>query len=442
MVEEETHEETALEVPVESSILKAFDAEEREEAAIAHSSVRSQPLSLQEQLDREVLENSGDRPTVKLHPPNQEYLENIIINSSLSLDGQGATICALSGPVLSINSDNVTLCNLRVEVTGEHGKIKPEDSCAIWIKPGIKVQLNNIEVRGSVMGILAEEGEWEYPNSLNLGRLAYGQGYELLLRVIVPVDCQIDSKISGLNFQPKHLQAGANEIRIEVERLPQDTLINGNIFLVSSAVKRRIAFNACIVSLSEGQVLPPPDVIWEAKNWSNILSSQSSLSETEGIVDTVESKTDENFLNEMDSQPEESRSENNIKPTPERSEKQRNIRRGERPNPSLFRAKTAVESDPKIPATKSYQLGSAFSSPNPKNDLSNNPDLDRLNPNDCPTNASQKHQLGDAFCSPEQDSTLSEEPSSPSVDKNSSSKKGRSQSISPLFQQTPSSDEI
>ncbi len=211
-----------------------------------------------------------------------EYAGPIILNRPLILDGGGATIWSLAGPVLSIESSGVSLRNLRIEVTGCEDGTSFQDKCAILVKSGQGLQFDNIEVRGRVMGLPEEEGEWEYPSSIHLGKLAPEVEYNLRLRIIVPVKCRIVCDISGLQFKPHELSPGANEICLNIEKFPrnQDILIDGNIFLVSAFLKRRIAITAYIKSTQdEESSLSQNSIVWQPKDCLSVVNALNSKSE-------------------------------------------------------------------------------------------------------------------------------------------------------------------
>ena len=204
-----------------------------------------------------------DGSTIQLWPPKAEYPGVLVINHPMTLDGQGATFWSQTGPVLLIQSQGVSLKNLRIEVTGDQ-KNNPQDQCAIFVKSGIDVKFDDIQVRGSVMGLPQEEGEWQYPECLNLGQLAYGTDYPFSIIIYVPVPCKILTDISGLNLQPSQLSPGLNSIQLNIEKMPEDTLVSGNIFLVSASLKRRITVTAHILSPAENSTLAiPNDILWE-----------------------------------------------------------------------------------------------------------------------------------------------------------------------------------
>ena len=240
-------------------------------------------LSVQMQLD-----SLEDDATLQLRPSGGEYEGPVVINRPLILDGQGATIWSLKGPVMSIESDRVSLCNLRIEVTGEVSASSPEECSAIIVKSGEDLQLHNVEVRGTVMGIPEQEGDWYYPQALHLGQLVYGSEHDLRVRVIVPVTCQLISRIAGVDVQPNQLAPGANEIRLEVDRLPQDTLIYGSIFLVSASLKRSITLSGKIQSLQDGSATPVQGrIVWEPDNWSTLVTGDGKqLPEADSVSGT------------------------------------------------------------------------------------------------------------------------------------------------------------
>ncbi|MBP0021858.1 MAG: hypothetical protein J7647_30415 [Cyanobacteria bacterium SBLK] len=213
-------------------------------------------LTLQEELDlRAPCDN------ITLFPPNGEYEAPIAIRQPVTLEGAGATIWGKTGTVVEIDSDLVRLKNLRIEATDPQ-KIQ----CAIRVALGTSVIFENVEVRGMVIGIPTETGVWHYPESINLGQLSHGCEHQFKIRIIVPLPCQIIDEIAGLDFFPRRLQSGANEVTLRLERVPKDTLIFGSVFLVSDSLKRRMTVSAQVLPLSSGTPTRGK-LIWEAKNW-------------------------------------------------------------------------------------------------------------------------------------------------------------------------------
>ena len=103
----------------------------------------------------------------------QEYPGPLIVRRSLTIEGHGATLWALKGPVLTIEAGaKVQLKNLRIEVTGEDMQMSPEEEVAIRVAPSGHVDLDDVEVRGAIYGLPQEAGTWRYPKTLYLGPMS------------------------------------------------------------------------------------------------------------------------------------------------------------------------------------------------------------------------------------------------------------------------------
>ena len=223
--------------------------------------------ALQQQL---LAANPGD--TIALWPLNQEIEGPLIINSPVHLDAKGATLWAKKGPVLSILSNQVTLCNLRVEVTGNAQERSPTplERCAIMSESTQDINLSNIRVRGNTMGLAADEGTWLYPNELHLGSLTCDRSYEFELRVVVPVSCRVASQVAGITVQPEHLQPGRNTVLIRIESTIRDTLLMGEIRLIGEldSIVRGISTDAYVRAPQPGNRDPDSKVvIWQPAGW-------------------------------------------------------------------------------------------------------------------------------------------------------------------------------
>lgn len=220
------------------------------------------------QRDLDALPDNG---TLTLMP--REYPGPVILGHAMAIDGQGSTVWALNGPAISCEADGITLRNLRIEVTGWTETDRAEDRCALKVSPGCGITFDNVEVRGAVIGLWQEEGEWHIPNSLAIGSVPFNSEVDLLVRLWVPVACEITSKISGVLVQPQKLEAGANEITLHVERIPKDTLLNGALTISTANLKRRITVSGYI----SGDKPKKPrskkaatQVAWEPDDWQRL----------------------------------------------------------------------------------------------------------------------------------------------------------------------------
>lgn len=203
----------------------------------------------------------------------REYPGPLVLGRSVVLEGNGSTIWATRGPVVSCKGDKVVLRDLRVEVTiEENGAV--EDHCALRVEPGTDVTVQNVEVRGSVIGLPHEEGDWRYPHTLQLGSVPFGSEHDLIVRVWVPVPCEISSRISGLEVQPGRLEPGINEVTLHVERLAKDTLLSGTLYISTPQLKRSIVLNGHVskTNSKKPRTRQTAEVIWQPADWEALIA--------------------------------------------------------------------------------------------------------------------------------------------------------------------------
>jgi len=203
----------------------------------------------------------------------REYPGPLVISRSIKLDGNGSTIWAPRGPVIRCQANKVVLRDLRVEIT-VHDASDGEDHCALKVDAGSSISLENVEVRGAVIGLPQEEGDWRYPHTLQLGSVPFGIEHDLLLRLWVPVPCQISSRISGIEVQPHHLEPGTNEVTLHVERIGKDTLLSGSLYISTTQLKRGIIVTGYVLKSGpkKSRVKKPAQVIWQPPDWEALVA--------------------------------------------------------------------------------------------------------------------------------------------------------------------------
>lgn len=448
---EKPQNQTPKTVTVKASTVEKFEEKQKTVSTPPSSSFEdtSDLEILKEQYRQEsqntLQEKLNSLPTksiLELWPKGGEYAGPIKIDRSLQLDGQDATFWSLHGPVLVIESDEVSLSNLRIEVTGEESKSR-EEQCAIFVKNGKKIQFNNVEVRGLVMGLPEEEGEWKYPETLNLGKLNYGQEYRFLLRIVTPTECKIASSISGVTFEPTQLNSGYHEICLHIDQMPKDTLLNGAIFLISASFKRRIPLTAHIQSLTNHQLEVSEDsVIWEPSDWSNSLpvsSEDESFSEAEYTDSDVVT-----FTNLTVTESSEETQESSADPKlpiyePDKeflSKRQIKVRKGEPYDHTLFQSQRN-QSSQKVDQTQKIEPSQP---PKLFTQSQKNQNLPSSEPKiESDSESSELPSIFSQQKSEPTESPSSEETSSNSSDIHSSKPTARSRTVNPLFQQKQTS---
>jgi hypothetical protein len=194
-----------------------------------------------------------------------EYPGPIVINKPVLIDGNGATIWAISGPVVSVRSGGVALREVKIEVTGDNSAGDREARCALEVESGGNIDLEKVEVRGIVTGLLGEEGEWAYPRALRLGALADETGRDFVARLGVPVPCRLSADVPGLHIVTPDLTPGLNVVHFRVANPPRATWSNGRITLFTGSLRRTISVTIqslpSIRNTSWG--LDPRKVVWE-----------------------------------------------------------------------------------------------------------------------------------------------------------------------------------
>lgn len=180
-----------------------------------------------------------------LHLPRNEYHGPVRVDKALTIEGNGSTLWSRSGPVLHVDEPGVRLHGLGIEVTGsdECG----EAGVALSIAAGCAPEMRQVQVRGRVVGLEEETGEWALPPALSLGTLAPRQRNEFRLVLRVPVACRLSSAVSGVRLAPETLAAGETEITLRVEGVSADTLIAGDIVLHSPHLQRTIGLTGSTV---------------------------------------------------------------------------------------------------------------------------------------------------------------------------------------------------
>ncbi len=212
-----------------------------------------------------------DDQTLTLDAP-KERPGPVVLRNNATLDGRGCTVWAREGPVVRVIAERAVLKDLRIEYTGPDGGVALSADHA-------GITLDNVTVRGAVVGLAVEAGEWRYPHQLNLGTVLPGVPHAVRLRVVVPVPCQLSSEVAGVTLTPRTLAPGAHEVRLLIEPLSKDTLVCGTLTIKTAFLRREIVLNAHALAPAAG--LPPPAsqqerVVWEPPDWATAATAARS----------------------------------------------------------------------------------------------------------------------------------------------------------------------
>lgn len=178
--------------------------------------------------------NSGSGSSFVLTPG--EYEGPLVVDRSCTVDGCQSTLWADVGPVLIITAPNVTIKNLRVEVTG--GQTDETAETAIKTEDP-QTKLDNVEVRGNVVGFPQEADHWDVPGIISLGEFAADRVNTFAMDLKVPSSATLECRVKDIHISPSSLSVGQNSLIITTDKLRNDTILYGEI-MVKSAVSRRI----------------------------------------------------------------------------------------------------------------------------------------------------------------------------------------------------------
>jgi hypothetical protein len=188
-----------------------------------------------------LIDNVKSGGVLKLDPPKKEYEGPIVIRKPITIEGQHSTFWAKEkGPVLSIESSGVIINDLNIEITGKEDELSGKDACALVVGDKLGISLNNVSVRGNVLGLDEEEGDWLYPRSIKLS-LKSGKPNDFKAKIVAPVPCSLKSEIAGLTVHPSGIKGGKEtEITLRVEALPEGVRLRGTIILKTAFLCRII----------------------------------------------------------------------------------------------------------------------------------------------------------------------------------------------------------
>jgi len=169
--------------------------------------------------------------------PPGEYQGPLVIRRSCTVEGAGATLWSGNGPVLVVEAPQVTIRNLRVEVTGR--QLQPAQQTAVQVKAQ-SCQLENVEVAGLVTGLKGEAEDWCLPRLIDCGSFAAGQDNSFYLELWLPQAAMVENLMEGVQLQPAQLQPGWNRLELHTGEISDNTILYGEFLLKTAQVSRRV----------------------------------------------------------------------------------------------------------------------------------------------------------------------------------------------------------
>lgn len=163
--------------------------------------------------------------------PSGEFEGPLIINKPLRVKGKNTTVWAKKSPVIKITSNGVTIENIRAEIT--EGSIEEPAVAADFMTAA-----SNIEVLGRVSGFGEEDGFFDIPRTIELGRFPAEQENSFRLIVNVPAKTEIVCEMREVSLEPKTLAAGRNELTITVNGISERTFLYVELLFKSRFTRR------------------------------------------------------------------------------------------------------------------------------------------------------------------------------------------------------------
>ena len=213
-----------------------------------------------------------DKHTSQINLPPGEYEGPLIVTHSCTIDGSGATLWSGKSPVLTITASDVTVRNLRIELTNAS-----VDKATIAIK-GDNVKFHNVEIFGGITGLKEECSIWNLPRVVNLGSFAADKSNDYLLSIKTGASCGIISEVSGLSVSPTKVGTGEAKLKITIEPLRDKTSLYGSIlFKTDYGVIRRIYVTGQALKNAAQLMKDFEDTQIIAKNMSTLSANQKPL---------------------------------------------------------------------------------------------------------------------------------------------------------------------
>lgn len=165
-----------------------------------------------------------------------EYEGPLIINRPCTVYGHNSTVWANNGPVVVVDSESVTLKDIRIEVTGDG----ETERSAISLKLNHQdTVLENIEINGRSEGIDEEADGCSIPAVIALGDFAANKENCFSVELNAPKASTLVHNLKDVAISPSEIIAGRNVLSITTGNMRDNTILFGEI-LVKSRVTRRI----------------------------------------------------------------------------------------------------------------------------------------------------------------------------------------------------------
>lgn len=170
-------------------------------------------------------------PNSEVTLPSGEFEGPLVINKPLRLKGKNTTVWARKSPVIQVSSSGVTLSDIRAEIT--EGSIEEPAITADFM-----TAVSGVEVLGRVSGFGAEDGFFDIPRTIELGKFPADSENSFKLEVNVPAKTEIICEMREVKLSPSVLNAGRNELTITISGISAQTFLYAEVLFKSQFTRR------------------------------------------------------------------------------------------------------------------------------------------------------------------------------------------------------------
>lgn len=170
-------------------------------------------------------------PNSEVTLPSGEFEGPLVINKPLRLKGKNTTVWARKSPVIRVSSSGVTLSDIRAEIT--EGSIEEPAITADFM-----TAVSGVEVLGRVSGFGAEDGFFDIPRTIELGKFPAESENSFKLEVNVPAKTEIICEMREVKLSPSVLNAGRNELTITISGISAQTFLYAEVLFKSQFTRR------------------------------------------------------------------------------------------------------------------------------------------------------------------------------------------------------------
>ncbi len=170
-------------------------------------------------------------PNSEVTLPSGEFEGPLVINKPLRLKGKNTTVWARRSPVIRVSSSGVTLSDIRAEIT--EGSIEEPAITADFM-----TAVSGVEVLGRVSGFGAEDGFFDIPRTIELGKFPAESENSFKLEVNVPAKTEIICEMREVKLSPSVLNAGRNELTVTISGISAQTFLYAEVLFKSQFTRR------------------------------------------------------------------------------------------------------------------------------------------------------------------------------------------------------------